>query len=87
MDTRAMGLVVVELGGGRRRSDDKIDAAVGLSAVARIGDEVGPGAALAVVHARDEAGADRAEAAIIEAITIGDKKPDMAPVIGEIITA
>lgn len=87
MDTRAMGLVVVELGGGRRRADDNIDPAVGLSAVAQIGDEVGQDVPLAVVHARDEAAADEAAAAIINAITISDERPDLAPVVGEIIAA
>lgn len=86
MDTRAMGIVVVELGGGRRRADDKIDPAVGLSAVAGIGDAAGPDAPLAMVHARDEGAAEQAAAAIIEAITITEEKPDETPVVGEIIT-
>jgi thymidine phosphorylase len=61
IDVRAVGLAVVELGGGRARAADSIDPAVGLTELAPIGAEVGPDAPLARVHARS---ADEAEAAI-----------------------
>jgi len=60
IDVRAVGLAVVELGGGRARAADAIDPAVGLTELAPIGAEVGPDAPLARVHARR---ADQAEAA------------------------
>ena len=60
IDVRAVGLAVVELGGGRARAADAIDPAVGLTELAPIGAEVGPDAPLARVHARN---ADEAEAA------------------------
>ncbi len=60
IDVRAVGLAVVELGGGRARAADAIDPAVGLTELAPIGAEVGPDAPLARVHART---ADEAEAA------------------------
>jgi thymidine phosphorylase len=60
IDVRAVGLAVVELGGGRARAADPIDPAVGLTELAPIGAEVGLGAPLARVHARN---ADQAEAA------------------------
>jgi len=53
IDVRAVGLAVVELGGGRSRATDEIDPAVGLTELAPIGAEVGPDAPLARVHARD----------------------------------
>ena len=52
IDVRAVGLAVVELGGGRSRAADAIDPAVGLTELAPIGAEVGPDAPLARVHAR-----------------------------------
>ena len=61
IDVRAVGLAVVELGGGRSRAADEIDPAVGLTELAPIGAEVGPDVPLARVHARE---ADQAEAAI-----------------------
>jgi thymidine phosphorylase len=61
VDVRAVGLAVVELGGGRSRAADEIDPAVGLTELAPIGAEVGPDAPLARVHARS---ADKVEAAV-----------------------
>jgi thymidine phosphorylase len=73
--TRGIGLAVVTLGGGRRRPEDRIDPAVGLSRLVPIGAEVRAGEALALVHARDEAGADAAIAAVRDAYAIGPAKP------------
>ena len=42
IDTRALGLAVVALGGGRTRAEDPIDHSVGLTELAGLGDEVGP---------------------------------------------
>ncbi len=75
IDTRAIGIAVVALGGGRMRAEDSIDHAVGFSALASRGATVGPDALLALVHARDEAAADQAEAALKRAYTIGDTPP------------
>ena len=56
-DARAIGIGIVELGGGRARPTDVIDHAVGITNVAQIGEEVGQGARpLATIHAKDEVG-------------------------------
>jgi thymidine phosphorylase len=82
VDTRAIGLAIVSLGGGRRRVEDAVDHAVGLSKVAPIGSEVGTGARpLCVVHARNEAGFEAAAAEIRAAITIGESAPPSRPAI------
>jgi thymidine phosphorylase len=60
VDTRAVGLAVVALGGGRTRPQDTIDPAVGLTALAAIGDDVDRERPLGVVHARATAAADAA---------------------------
>ena len=70
IDTRAIGIAVVELGGGRMRASDPIDHSVGFSQLAGIGNEVGPDAPLALVHARDEAAAKRAEIALRAAYSL-----------------
>jgi thymidine phosphorylase len=57
VDARAIGIGIVELGGGRARPTDTIDHSVGLTHVAQIGEEVGGGGKpLATIHAKDEAG-------------------------------
>lgn len=73
IDTRAIGVAVVELGGGRIRTEDKIDHGVGFTRLAPIGAEVGDEMALAVVHARNDAHADRAAAAVRAAYTVGEE--------------
>jgi thymidine phosphorylase len=72
IDTRALGLAVVGLGGGRTRAEDPIDHSVGLTDLAALGDEVGPFRTLALVHARDEASAVTAAAAVRAAYTLGN---------------
>lgn len=71
LDGRALGEIVVGLGGGRRHQDDRVDPAVGLDRIAPLGADLG-GRPLAVIHARDEAAADWAEAALRVAATCGD---------------
>ena len=64
VETRSVGLAVLALGGGRNRADQLIDHAVGISEVAGPGDRVGPGRPLALVHARSDADAAGAVAAL-----------------------
>jgi thymidine phosphorylase len=85
-DTRALGIAVMDLGGGRRVESDVIDMAVGLDAVSGVGTDVARGGRpLAVVHARDEAGADAAQAAVKAAITVGDTAPPAKPIVAEVL--
>jgi thymidine phosphorylase len=73
IDTRAVGLAVVSLGGGRTRPQDPVDHAVGLTSLAGVGDEVGLSRPLAVVHARTSAAADQAAAEVRAAYRIGGR--------------
>ena len=73
VDARALGLAVVELGGGRRHAAHRVDHAVGLTEVRAIGDEVGPDRPLALVHARDEATLAAAAARLLAAYQIADE--------------
>jgi thymidine phosphorylase len=84
--TRAVGLAVTALGGGRAREQDAIDPAVGFADLAPRGAAVGPGRddrPLAVVHAADDASAERAAAALRAAVTVGDHAPAAVPVVLE----
>jgi thymidine phosphorylase len=85
-DARAIGLAIVGMGGGRVRSDQAIDHAVGFTRVAPIGAEVGPERPLCLVHARTTAQAEAAAAEFRAAVTIGDAPPPPAPVVLERIT-
>ena len=85
VDTRAVGMVVVALGGGRTRPQDPVDHAVGLTSLVGPGDIVGPDRPLAVVHARTDAQAQQAAALLRAAYTVGGKQaPAHAPVLDRI---
>jgi thymidine phosphorylase len=85
-DTRAIGLAIVGMRGGRVRADQQIDHAVGFTRFAPIGAAVGPNRPLCLVHARSAAQAEAAAREIRAAVTIGDAPPDPAPVVLERIT-
>ncbi len=78
IDTRALGEAVVHLGGGRLVQSDKVDPAVGLSAIAGIGDRVDPEVPLARIHARDEDSA-RAAAEVLHDATRVSEAPVAPP--------
>jgi thymidine phosphorylase len=80
IDTRALGLAVVALGGGRTRPQDPVDHAVGLTQLAAIGDSVGPDRPLALVHARSEEAAREAAQQVLAAYTLG-RSPGPAPAV------
>ena len=85
--TRAIGLRVVELGGGRRQANDAVDHRVGLSEVVGIGRRVEVGDPLAIVHAADDASASAACAGLVPLFGIVEAAPPAAPVLIERIEA
>ena len=84
IDARALGIAVIELGGGRRVASDKIDHAVGLTGLAGRSAQVGRDRPLAIVHARDEAAYERAAKAVREAYRLGDPPASAAPILDRI---
>ena len=83
IDTRALGLAVVALGGGRRHPGDGVDSSVGLSHVLPLGAQVAAGQPLARVHAADDAAARVACQAVLEAFEIGPAESAAHPLIVE----
>jgi len=85
MDTRAIGMSIVGLGGGRKRSGDSIDHRVGLSDFCLVGDSVCRGDALLTIHAADELAWQRAAEELLAAIVVG-RKTDALPAVYEMIS-
>lgn len=81
MDGVAIGEAVVRLGGGRIRAGDRIDPSVGISEMAALGDEVSPRRPLAVIHAADEAAAERAAAEVRAAVVVAEDMPELLPLV------
>jgi len=86
MDTRALGMAVVSMGGGRRRASDSIDYSVGLSDMAQIGDRIDTQRPLAIIHASSESSWQEAAQALKSAIKVSDSAPQSTPVIYRRIT-
>jgi thymidine phosphorylase len=87
VDTRAVGLAVVALGGGRARVEDSIDHSVGLTDVAAVGEEVGAERPLAIVHARSDEAAAQAARMLQAAFQVGDAPGQGGPVVARRVTA
>ncbi len=81
----AVGQASVELGAGRRVKGDPVDHAVGIVCHAKRGTMVAAGEPLAEIHARDEASARRACAAVFAAYEIGDDAVEPAPILLDVV--
>jgi len=84
IDTRALGIAVIELGGGRRVASDSIDHAVGLTGLAGLGAKTGRDHPLGLIHARDEASFARAQAMVRKAYRLGGSPALSSPVLTRI---
>ncbi len=87
VDARAVGNVLIGLGGGRRVAGETLDLAVGLSEVAGIGVPVGRERPLAVVHARSQEQAGWAAEALRAAITISAEPVSPPPIVRETLVS
>ena len=80
-DARGIGVSVIDLGGGRRRPQDKIDHRVGFSDILPLGTKVSKGDRIATVHAADEASAEKAVADLSANYRLVDEAPAASPII------
>lgn len=79
MDTRELGLAVVAMGGGRRAAGDKLDYAVGLTDVIRLGQSVDADKPIALLHAQTEDQFAQAASMVQAAVKIADTQPQALP--------
>lgn len=71
VDAETLGRVSVFLGGGRRKADDEIDFAVGLSRIKKVGEKVAAQEPLLFVHARTDPALASVLPLLESAVTIG----------------
>lgn len=84
---REVGLVSVELGGGRQKKNDPIDHRVGVMVHAKVGDQVTQGQPLCDIHAADEAAAERVKARLLAAYEFSREPVEPLPIIYDQIGA
>ena len=85
VDALKCGHAIMALGGGRAAVTDKVDHAVGISDLIKIGTPVAPGTLLCTLHLNDDAKGARAEELIRQAVTFSATPPKLEPLIQELI--
>lgn len=85
IETRELGMAVLELGGGRKRAEDEIDFAVGLSGFVELGERVEVDTPLCRIHAQTEESFAVAEKRVRAAIDISQQESGAQPVVYEVV--
>ncbi len=85
IDAQAVGLTVMDLGGGRAQKGDAIDYAVGVVFCRKVGAHVTRGEPLFTLHANDRAKFDAARVRLLAAYEFSDTAPPPLPLIHQII--
>ncbi|HMO50218.1 MAG TPA: thymidine phosphorylase [Kiritimatiellia bacterium] len=78
-----IGRACIVLGAGRKKTEDPVDFAVGVSHLVKIGDRIEAGAPLLMIHANDEAKLNEAERMLAEAFNISDAPVPPSPAVLE----
>jgi thymidine phosphorylase len=82
-NTRAMGVAVLDLGGGRRKTDDKIDHSVGFDRLLPVGTRISKGDVIGRAHAATESAMQTATKALQMAYLMTDTVPERCATIIE----
>ena len=81
VDAETVGRACILLGAGRRCTDDRIDPAVGVADLVKIGEQVARGSLLATVHANDRGRLEEARALLQHAFAVSAEPPEPRPLI------
>lgn len=82
---REIGETAVDLGAGRASKKDKIDPAVGITILHKVGDQVKKGEPLFIIHANDEVKLATAKTRLLKAHQIVDEPCDPLPLFYGVI--
>ncbi|MFN0278195.1 MAG: thymidine phosphorylase [Pyrinomonadaceae bacterium] len=85
IDTIAVGHAISDIGGGRVRSEDSIDHAVGYACTKKIGDRVAKGDEVGVVYCRRHAQADAVSKTLQDAYKISRDTPRTTKLIRAVV--
>ena len=84
---RILGQAVIELGGGRKRKDDRLDFSVGLDRFIRIGQKVSRGDSLLRIHASCEGDLKRVKNLLSDAFEFSENPLESKPLVFETISS
>ena len=85
INVRAIGEVIIELGGGRKQKDDILDLSVGLDQIAELGQVVSSGDLLCRIHARDKSSAHSVSKNLHSAFIIDQVKPQLDLLVKDLL--
>jgi pyrimidine-nucleoside phosphorylase len=85
IDSQAVGIASVVLGGGRAKKGDSIDPAVGIVVHRKLGDAVSAGETLCTIHYNSETQAAQAAALLAKSFRISENTPEKLPLIHRVI--
>ena len=85
VDALKCGHAIMALGGGRAAVADKVDHAVGIADLIKIGEPVSAGTRLCTLQINDDAKGVQAEALIRDAIKFNPTAPQLEPLIQDLI--
>ncbi|NVJ97435.1 MAG: thymidine phosphorylase [Alphaproteobacteria bacterium] len=85
MDTRAIGMAVVALGGGRTNPAHDVDHSVGFTEMCQRGDRLAADQPFAMVYARSEEAADAAIASVRAAVMLSEDALTVSSIVNKII--
>jgi thymidine phosphorylase len=83
--TRDLGLILIELGGGRKQATDKINFNVGYNNILRVGDKVDPSLPLLSVYTKSEDDYENVRKKIQDCFIITDSEISELPYTYEVI--
>ncbi|MBB6690368.1 pyrimidine-nucleoside phosphorylase, partial [Cohnella xylanilytica] len=87
IDAEEIGVAAMRLGAGRAAKDDEIDYAVGIELLAKRGDRVRRGDAIAILHARaDDGAAAEAREQVLGAYAFGAEPPAAQPLVYAVVS-
>jgi pyrimidine-nucleoside phosphorylase len=81
VDAEAIGRIAANLGAGRAQKEDRIDPAVGLTLVVKVGDQVDRGDEIGTVHARDDVAAQDAAGRVLSSLQLSEEPVSPPPLV------
>ena len=85
VNTRNLGLLLIELGGGRKQVTDKINFSVGYENVVSIGDKIDPSKPLLTLFSQSKEDYENLRKKICDCFIISENESKKIPEIYEII--
>lgn len=86
IQTEKLGLALIDLGAGRRKTDDKIDPSAGIEMCVRVGDRIEKGQPLLIAYCQKNTWSESLQSQLRDAFAISNDAAQGLPLIAQVIT-